>query len=270
MVSRVIHQEMPRDSGPLPAPETFSAYDKVRPRAVVWLIDLGRGSFDKAQGGPGFGAVVVEAGVETLEAFRVVKPEDGPPQQGEHLGSAGFLARARGVLLPQAGVAFPVVPVLHGPVAADGLCDPGRAPLPAFEAGDEVAGLAFDLVAVGFHPFAGDPHELARSGKGADVQIQIGQGDVAALDAPVLFFPLADPLVGEAVGQEAPGEPVEGGLVVLEAQQVVAAVADDYERRFFWQFRASPVTRAPSSRPAASWSRRRWARGSSQSPFLPL
>jgi hypothetical protein len=56
-----------------------------RCRAVVWLIDLRRGSFEKAQGGPGFGAVVVEAGAETLEAFRVVKTEDGPPQQGERL-----------------------------------------------------------------------------------------------------------------------------------------------------------------------------------------
>ena len=239
-------------------------------RAVVWLIDLGRGSFEQAQGGPGFGAVVVEAGVESLEALRVVKPEDGPPQQGERLGSAGFLARTRGVLLPQAGVAFPVVPVLHGPVAADGLRDPGRAPLPVFEAGDEVAGLAFEFVAAGLGPLAGDSGELARSGKGAEGPVHIGQGDAAPLDAPVLFFPLADPLVGEAVGQEVAGEPVEGGLVVLEAQQVVAAVADDYERRFFWQFRASPVTRAPSSRPAASWSRRRWAAGSSQSPFLPL
>ena len=77
-------------------------------------------------------------------------------------------------------------------------------------------------------------------------------------------------VVVKAVGQEALREPVEGGLVVLEGQQIVGAVADDYERRFFWQFRASLVTRAPSSWPAASLSRRRWATGSSQSPFLPL
>ena len=44
------------------------------PRAVVWLIDLWRGGFEEAQGGVGFGAVVVEAGVEALEGFRVMKP----------------------------------------------------------------------------------------------------------------------------------------------------------------------------------------------------
>ena len=47
----------------------------------------------------GFGAVVVEAGVEALEGFRVVKPQDGTSQQGKHLASAGFLARTRGVFI---------------------------------------------------------------------------------------------------------------------------------------------------------------------------
>ena len=69
-------------------------------RAVVWLADFWRGSFEEAQGGVGFGAVVVEAGVEALEGFRVVKPQDGTSQQGKHLASAGFLARTRGVFFP--------------------------------------------------------------------------------------------------------------------------------------------------------------------------
>jgi hypothetical protein len=50
--------------------------------------------------GDWFGAVVVEAGVEALEGFRVVKPQDGTSQQGKHLASAGFLARTRGVFFP--------------------------------------------------------------------------------------------------------------------------------------------------------------------------
>jgi hypothetical protein len=70
------------------------------PRAVVWLADFWRGGFEEAQGGLGFGAVVVEAGVEALEGFRVVKPQDGTSQQGKHLASAGFLARTRGVFFP--------------------------------------------------------------------------------------------------------------------------------------------------------------------------
>lgn len=39
-------------------------------------MDMWRGSFEKSQGGPRFGAVVVEAGVETFEGFRVMEPKD--------------------------------------------------------------------------------------------------------------------------------------------------------------------------------------------------
>ena len=162
--------------------------------------------------------MVVETGVEALEGFRVMKPQDGSPQQREDLASAGFLARTRGVFFPQAGVAFPVVPVLHRPVAADGLREPGGASLLGFETGDEVAGLAFKLSAFPFGPLAGAPDELARAGKGADVLIQIDPGEAAALDPAVVFFPVADPFVGNGGGGEAAlGELVEGGLVVLEA-----------------------------------------------------
>ena len=106
-----------------------------------------RGSFEEAQGGVGFGAVVVENGVEALEGFSVMKPQDGSPQQREDLASAGFHARTRGIFLPQAGVAFPVIPVLRRPVAANGLREPGGASLLPVKTGDEVAGLAFEPIA---------------------------------------------------------------------------------------------------------------------------
>ena len=175
------------------------------------------GSFEEAQGGVGFGAVVVEAGVEALEGFRGMKPQDGSPQQGENLASAGFLARTRGVFLPQAGVAFPVVFVFHRPVAANGLREPGGASLLAVETGDEVAGLAFEFRAFALNPFTRDPDELAGVGKGADVLVQIDPGEVAAFDAAVVFFPTAHPFVGDGGGEAALGELVEGGLVVLDA-----------------------------------------------------
>ena len=214
------------------------------PRAVVWLVDFRWRSFEEAQGGVGFGAVVVEAGIETLEGFFVMKPQDGSPQQGKHLASAGFLARTRGVFLPQAGVTFPVVFVLHRPVAADGLGEPGGASFLPQEVGDEVTGLAFEFIAIVLDPFARDLDQLACAGKGTDVLIQIDPAEVAAFDASVFFFPAAHPFVGDG-GEFALRELVEGGLVILQAQQVVAAVADDYECRFFWVLRASPVTRAP-------------------------
>jgi len=120
--------------------------------------------------------------------------------------------------LPQAGVAFPVVPVLDRPVAADGLREPGGASLLGFETGDEVAGFAFKLGAFPFGPLAGAADELASAGKGADVLIQIDPGEAAALDPAVVFFPVADPFVGNGGGGEAAlRELVEGGLVVLEA-----------------------------------------------------
>lgn len=72
----------------------------LRSRAIVWLIDLGWGCFQESQAGIGTGAVVVEAGVETFKGFLVMKPQDRSSQQGEHLTSAGFLARTRGIFFP--------------------------------------------------------------------------------------------------------------------------------------------------------------------------
>ena len=71
------------------------------------------GSFEEAQGGVGFGAVVVETGVEAPEGFRVMKPQDGSPQQREDLAAACLLARTRGVFFLQAGVASREPPPLQ-------------------------------------------------------------------------------------------------------------------------------------------------------------
>ena len=50
----------------------------------------------------------------------------------------------------------------------------------------------------------------------------------------MVFFPVADPFVGNGNGGEASlRELVEGVVVVPEAQQVVAAMAGDDECRFF-------------------------------------
>ena len=185
-------------------------------RAVVWLIDFRGWCFQEAQGGPGFGAVVVEAGVETLKNLQVMETQDRAAQEGEDLASAGFLARARGVLLPQGGVAFPVVFVLHGPMASDRRSELSRTFLLTPEAGDEVAGFAFELLTGPLDPFAGAAHELPGTGKGADVLIQIAPGEVAALDATVAFFPVAYPFIGSG-GEAILREGVEGGLVVLGA-----------------------------------------------------
>jgi hypothetical protein len=49
-------------------------------RAIVWLIDCWWRGFQQAEGGPGFGAVVVKAGVETFKAFHVVESQYGSSQ----------------------------------------------------------------------------------------------------------------------------------------------------------------------------------------------
>ena len=102
-------------------------------------------------------------------------------------------------------------------MATDGLCEPGGASLVSFEAGDEVAGLAFELVAFSLRPFAGASHELASSGKGADVPVEIDPREAAALDPTVVFFPVAHPFVEDAGGELGLCELVQGGLVVLES-----------------------------------------------------
>jgi hypothetical protein len=160
--------------------------------------------------------VVVEGGVETLEGLQVVETQDDSAQEGENLASAGFLARTRGVLLPQGGIAFPVVFVFHRPMAAGHSSELRGAFLLSLEAGDEVAGVAFELRVAPLEPFAGAAHELSRSGKGTDVLIEIAPGEVAALDATVAFFPVAHPLIGSG-GKALLRESMEGGLVVLDA-----------------------------------------------------
>lgn len=159
----------------------------------------------------------MEAGVETLEGFGVMEPQDRSAQQGEDLAAAGFLARPRGVFFPQTRVAFPMVLVLHGPMPANGLREPDGAPLVSLEAGDEVAGVAFDLVAFSLHPFAGAADELPRTGKEADVPVEIDSREAAAFDSAVAFFPVTDPFVEDGGGEFGLGELVEGGLVVLES-----------------------------------------------------
>ena len=43
------------------------------PRAIVWLIDNRRWCFEETEGRPGFGAVVVKAGVQAFEGFVVME-----------------------------------------------------------------------------------------------------------------------------------------------------------------------------------------------------
>ena len=110
--------------------------------------------------------MVVETGVEALEGFRVTRPQDGSPDKREDLAAAGLLARTQGAFFPQATIAFPVISILHRPLAADGLREPGGASLLGFETGDEKAGLAFQLGAFLFGPLANTPDEMAGAGKG--------------------------------------------------------------------------------------------------------
>ena len=80
----------------------------------------------------------------------------------------------------------------------DGLCETRGTSRFLFQAGDEVAGLAFEFAAITLIPFSGAPDELPRSGKEADVPFHIDPGEVATLDAPMAFFPIATPFIGDA------------------------------------------------------------------------
>ena len=104
--------------------------------------------------------------------------------------------------------------VFRGPVAPDRLTQLGGTAFFFFQAGDEVAHFAFEFVAPVFFPFPDDPHELFRAGKAADLFVEVDLRHSTALGASVLFFPLADPFVGD-VSKLLLRSFVEGGLVVF-------------------------------------------------------
>lgn len=106
--------------------------------------------------------------------------------------------------------------VLYRPVTANGLRKLGGSFFLTLETGDEVTGLAFEFVAFPFKPFAGAPDELPRSGKEADVPVEIDPGEVAAFDSSVLFSPITHPFI-RGVDETFLCEFMEGGLVVLES-----------------------------------------------------
>jgi len=117
-------------------------------------------------------------------------------------------------------------------MVTDGLREARGASRIPFQAGNKVAGFAFEVVAFVLIPFPGAPDELSRSGKEADVPFSIDSGEVAPLDASMAFFPVATPFIGDA-GELVPGDLVNGWLVVLESEKVVATMVGNYERRFF-------------------------------------
>ena len=102
-------------------------------------------------------------------------------------------------------------------MAAHGLCEAGGASLVRLEAGDEVAGLALELVAFSLKPFPSAADELLRSGKRADLPVEIDPGEAPPLNPPVTFFPVTYPFVEDGGREFVLGELVKGGLVVFEA-----------------------------------------------------
>ena len=95
-----------------------------RPKAVIWFVDLRRESFEEAQGGVGFGAVVVENGAQ-LGAFQGAtgaggvaigdgglvgwRQETGAGEQGEGVffqGADPEVLGFSGVLIEVAAVSF--------------------------------------------------------------------------------------------------------------------------------------------------------------------
>ena len=73
-------------------------------------------------------------------------------------------------------------------MAADGLRELGRASLLCSEAGDEVAGFAFEFIALTLLPFPGDTDELALQGVITGCQRKSGDRSVAARWGQVPHF----------------------------------------------------------------------------------
>jgi len=74
---------------------------------------------------------------------------------------------------------------------------------------------------------------LPRSGKQGGVRIEWDNPQLAPFDAAVFALGVGDPVGGTGVELVARGL-IEGGLVVLEGVEVMAAGGGDGQRRFFW------------------------------------
>ena len=184
----------------------------------------------------GFGAMVGVMEEGLIERGMLVRPDecqDRVAQESEVFGTFGFSPRPA-ILTPQGGILFPVVFVFHRPVAAGDFGKPRVACLPLFQAGEEVAGFAFEPGSTFLFPIkTRETHQLPRSGEQGGVQIQCNRPQLAPFDAPVFALGLGDPVGGTSV--EFPTrELIEGGLVVLEGVEVMASGGGDDQCCFFW------------------------------------
>lgn len=237
-------------------------------RAIGWSWILRGGVEDEAGGFGGMLVVMDEGLVKRAVALRFDDGQDRVAQQGEVHRPAGLAPRAA-ILSPSRGVLAPVVLVLHRPVAANELSQPGVIDVALAQGGDEVPGLALEVAALVLAtPIAGAGDQLPRPGEERGGQIETTDAQFAVFDATMVALQLRGPVRRTPVELFA-GDPVEGRLVVLEGEQGVAARGDDDQRRFFWPCRASPLTTALGSTSATS-RRSFWATGISQSSFLPL
>ena len=119
-------------------------------------------------------------------------------------------------------------------MAATDFGKPRMARVTLAKGGDEVAGFAFEVCgAVLFAVKTREAQQLPRSGKQGGFQIEGDNPQLPPFDASVFALGVRDPVGGSPVELVA-GYLIEGGLVVLEGVEGMAAGVGDDQRRFFW------------------------------------
>jgi hypothetical protein len=79
----------------------------------------------------------------------------------------------------------------------------------------------------------GQAHQLPRSGEEGLVQIERNDPQLPPFDPSVFALGLGSPIGGPII-EFFPRELAEGGLVVLEGEEVFPSGGRDDQRRFFW------------------------------------
>ncbi len=115
----------------------------------------------------------------------------------------------------------PVVLVLHRPLLAPELGQGDVGALAQPDVGDEITGFHLCGPAGLGPPVAGEADHLPGQREEGRIRIEFAAFQFAEFDAAVLAFEFRGPPRGEG-GEPAAGKVAQGGLVALEAEEVVA------------------------------------------------
>ena len=175
--------------------------------------------------------IVVEGRIERVELIHRNERQDGPPKESEVFRSLGFAACA--AIFPPAGrVPTPVVFIFHRPMPAAKSGKTRVAGHALLDTGDEMAGFHRGLAAVLHLAVTGEAAHLPGAGEETHGKVELANTQFTMFEAPMIAFDLRTPDRGKMV-ELLTGNPVQGGLVVFEGEEIIGTGLMEDQRRFF-------------------------------------